>query len=59
MAPLGDWIRVTVVGPPVAHSDVTATAVADLDLVPGVEIWLSAKATDLEIYRAPSPRQTT
>jgi molybdate transport system ATP-binding protein len=50
LAPIGDRVRL------VAHADrevlvdVTPTAVAELDLVPGRTIWLSAKATDVLAY---------
>ena len=53
LAPLGDRIRVTVTGPPDAHADATASAVADLGLAPGRQVWLSAKATDITAYPAP------
>jgi molybdate transport system ATP-binding protein len=33
--------------------DVTAAAVAELRLAPGVDVWLSAKATDVTAYPAP------
>ena len=32
--------------------DVTPAAVADLDLTRGSEVWLSAKATELDVYPA-------
>lgn len=50
LAPLADRIRLTVAGPQVAAVDVTATAVADLELRPGVDVWLTAKATDIAAY---------
>ena len=50
LAPLGDRIRVTVTGEQTALVDVTAAAVAELDLVPGRGVWLSAKATDTLAY---------
>lgn len=53
LAPLGDRIRVSVRGTPDATVDVTAAAVAELDLAPGREVWLSAKATDVTAYPAP------
>ena len=53
LAPLGDRIRVTLDGAPSAAVDVTAAAVAELDLTPGHEVWLSAKATDVSAYAAP------
>lgn len=52
LAPLGDRIRVTVVGEPKATVDVTAVAVADLQLAPGQQVWLSAKASDVMAYPA-------
>jgi molybdate transport system ATP-binding protein len=50
LAPLGDRIRLGVSGPPEALVDVTASAVAELGLAPGVPVWLSAKATDAVAY---------
>ncbi|MGN6607993.1 MAG: sulfate/molybdate ABC transporter ATP-binding protein [Jatrophihabitans sp.] len=50
LAPLGDRIRLTVGGTPEALVDVTAAAVAELGLAPGVPVWLSAKATDAVAY---------
>ena len=31
-------------------AEVTAAAVADLDLVPGAHVWASVKAVDLTVY---------
>ena len=53
LAPLGDRVRVSVTGAPPATIDVTAAAVAELGLVPGRPVWLSAKATDVAAYPAP------
>jgi molybdate transport system ATP-binding protein len=53
LAPLGDRIRVSTAGPLDATVDVTAAAVAELDLAPGQTVWLSAKATDVSAYPAP------
>jgi len=53
LAPLGDRIRVNAVGNLPATVDVTAAAVAELDLAPGRQVWLSAKATDVTAYPAP------
>lgn len=53
LAPLGDRIRVTVAGDQIATVDVSAGAVADLALVPGRAVWLTAKATDVEVYAPP------
>jgi len=54
LAPLGDRVRVTVSGEPAATVDVTAAAVAELALAPGAPVWLSAKATDVTAYPAPT-----
>jgi molybdate transport system ATP-binding protein len=53
LVPLGDRVRVTATGTPDATVDVTAAAVAELELAPGREVWLSAKATDVTAYPAP------
>jgi molybdate transport system ATP-binding protein len=53
LAPLGDRIRITAEGDQVATADVTASAVAELDLAPGREVWLAAKATDVIAYPGP------
>jgi molybdate transport system ATP-binding protein len=49
---LGDRIRLDVAGPPDALVDVTPAAVADLGLVPGSPVWLTAKATETDAYVA-------
>jgi molybdate transport system ATP-binding protein len=49
---LGDRIRLDVAGPPDALVDVTAAAVAELGLVPGSAVWLTAKATETDAYAA-------
>ncbi|HEV7193512.1 MAG TPA: ABC transporter ATP-binding protein [Jatrophihabitantaceae bacterium] len=54
MAPLADRIRLTVAGTVETLVDVTAPAVAELGLVPGHQVWLAAKATDLESYPEPA-----
>lgn len=48
----GSRVRVTVDGPLSLSADVTPAAVADLALEPGVEVWASVKATEVEVYRA-------
>jgi molybdate transport system ATP-binding protein len=53
LAPLGDRIRLEVAAPHSVLVDLTATAVAELRLLPGTAVWLSAKATDLVVYPAP------
>jgi molybdate transport system ATP-binding protein len=55
-APLGDRIRLTATGEQNVFVDLTASAVAELGLVPGRRVWLSAKATDLVSYPAPLAR---
>jgi TOBE domain len=52
-APLGDRIRLTATGEQNVFVDLTASAVADLGLVPGQRVWVTAKATDLVAYPAP------
>jgi molybdate transport system ATP-binding protein len=47
---IGDRVRVTVAGAPTVLVDVTPAAVADLGLHRGERVWLSAKATELEVY---------
>jgi molybdate transport system ATP-binding protein len=53
LAPLGDRIRLTAAGHQEVFVDVTAAAVAELRLVPGRPVWLTAKATDLVSYPEP------
>ena len=47
---LADRVRLDVDGEPAALVDVTPAAVAELSLSAGTRVWLSAKATDLEVY---------
>jgi molybdate transport system ATP-binding protein len=47
---LADRVRLDLDGQPPALVDVTPAAVAELSLDPGRQVWLSVKATDLEIY---------
>jgi molybdate transport system ATP-binding protein len=47
---LADRVRLDLDGQPSAVVDVTPAAIADLSLAAGVEVWLSVKATDLEVY---------
>ena len=52
---LADRVRLDLHGQPPALADVTAAAVTELSLRPGRQVWLSVKATDLEVYtRDPS-----
>jgi molybdate transport system ATP-binding protein len=50
---LTDRVRVAVKGTPDALVDVTAAAVADLRLTPGLSVSLSAKASEVTAYPAP------
>ena len=50
MTLLADRIRLDLDGKPPALADVTPAAVADLSLVTGADVWLTVKATDLEVY---------
>lgn len=50
---LADRVRIDLEGQPSAVVDVTPAAVADLSLGPGTRVWLSVKATDLEVYPRP------
>jgi molybdate transport system ATP-binding protein len=53
MEVLADRVRLQVAGSPSALADVTPAAVAELDLETGREVWLSAKATEVEAYADP------
>jgi molybdate transport system ATP-binding protein len=46
----GDRVRVSLAGPIPLTAEVTALAVADLDLHPGTQVWASVKATELDAY---------
>jgi molybdate transport system ATP-binding protein len=46
----GDRVRVTLTGPVAATAEVTPAAVAELELAPGMSIWATVKATDLEAW---------
>jgi molybdate transport system ATP-binding protein len=47
---LADRVRLDLDGQPPALVDVTPAAVAELALQPGSQVWLTVKATDLEVY---------
>jgi molybdate transport system ATP-binding protein len=55
---LADRVRLTLDGQPSALVDVTPAAVAELSLGPGTPVWLTVKATDLEVY-APGEKQAS
>lgn len=46
----GDLVRVETEGPPAVTAVITPAAVADLGLHEGARVWLSAKATELDVY---------
>jgi molybdate transport system ATP-binding protein len=47
---LADRVRLDLEGQPPALADVTPAAVAELSLSPGSQVWLTVKATELEVY---------
>lgn len=51
---LTDRVRAQIRGTPSALVDITPDAVADLDLANGKTIWLSTKATDIDVYSDPT-----
>jgi molybdate transport system ATP-binding protein len=51
---LTDRVRVQVAGTPPALVDITPAALADLDLSEGTPVWLSAKATEVDVYPDPN-----
>jgi molybdate transport system ATP-binding protein len=53
---LADRVRAQINGQPDALVDLTPAAVADLALRPGQHVWLTAKATEVDVY--PEPGQT-
>ncbi|WP_298455162.1 ABC transporter ATP-binding protein [uncultured Cellulomonas sp.] len=52
---LADRVRLDLVGAPSALVDVTPAAVAELGIVAGGQVWLSAKATEIEVYQPSAP----
>jgi molybdate transport system ATP-binding protein len=50
---LADRVRIDLEGQPPAAVDVTPAAVAELSLDAGAQVWLTVKATDLEVYPRP------
>jgi molybdate transport system ATP-binding protein len=47
---LADRVRLDLEGQPPALVDITPAAVAELSLTPGSPVWLTVKATELEVY---------
>jgi molybdate transport system ATP-binding protein len=56
---LTDRVRLDLEGQPSALVDVTPAAVSELALSSGSQVWLSTKATDLEVYSHDDPTRTT
>lgn len=52
--PSGGQIRVDVAGAPGALVDCTPAAIAELSVSAGSSVWMSAKATDTELYPDPA-----
>ena len=48
----GDLVRVETDGPPSVTAVITPAAVSELGLHEGARVWLSAKATELDVYPA-------
>ncbi len=53
---LTDRVRIEVTGTPSALVDITPGAVHELNLAAGTEVWLSAKATEIDTYPDPTQR---
>jgi molybdate transport system ATP-binding protein len=49
---VGDRVRVALAGPVPLVAEVTPAAVADLDLGPGETVWVTVKATEVDVYAA-------
>jgi molybdate transport system ATP-binding protein len=45
-------VRVQLAGPPAIIAEVTPAAVAELDLRPGVELWVAVKAMEVSVFPA-------
>jgi molybdate transport system ATP-binding protein len=56
---LTDRVRLDLEGQPSALVDVTPAAVSELALSSGSQVWLSTKATDLEVYSHDDPTRAT
>ena len=56
---LTDRVRLDVDATPPVLVDVTPGSVAELGLAPGREIWVSVKATDLDVYGRSEPYPPT
>ncbi|HET7419390.1 MAG TPA: ABC transporter ATP-binding protein [Candidatus Dormibacteraeota bacterium] len=49
---LGERVRVRLSGPVPLVAEVTPSAVKDLHLASGAEVWVAVKATEISVYRA-------
>lgn len=54
MSLLADRVRLDLVGSPSVLVDVTPAAVGELGIATGSEVWVSAKATEVEVYARPA-----
>lgn len=50
---VAERVRLDIAATPSVLVDVTAAAVAELDLTPGSPVWLSVKATEIDVYAGP------
>jgi molybdate transport system ATP-binding protein len=48
--PMGDRVRVRILAAPPIVAEVTAAAAADIGLIPGSEVWVAVKATEIDVY---------
>ena len=49
---VGDRVRVALAGPLPLVAEITPAAVAEMSLTPGDHVWVTLKATELEVYEA-------
>ncbi len=59
LEPLHDRVRVHVEAQPPVLVDVTPGAVAELGLAPGADVWLTVKATEVDVYPDPAASPTS
>jgi len=48
--PLGDRLRVRIEAAPAIVAEVTVAAATEIGLVPGSDVWVAVKATEIDIY---------
>lgn len=56
---LQDRVRLGTEGAVFAYADITAAAVAELGIAPGVPVWVAVKSTEIDVYDAPTRRAPT